>query len=382
MDASSQWDGTLMTRPGRTHGRTITPLRIGVVPREGNNPYQELLYGEMRRRGAEITYLGVLTPSRTVNQLLMPAELVMRRLAGVRLIHFHWSYGFKTIFSQKFPVLRRIMQAWFLFWLWTARAIGMRFVWTAHNVLPVYPVFADDRYVRRRLVAASDLVIAHSQGTLDRLGELGMRPRNSVVIPHGQYVPAIQPDSLRVPGSSQGPRRLLFFGRVEEYKGIDNLIAAFEALSTSVSARLTVAGECNDRALSTALGALARKFPERVNVCLKRVPEDQVTAVLEDADVMVLPYRQITTSGSAMLALSHGRPLVIPDLPGLAELPDDAVFRYDGTVEGLAIQLSEAVHADGATLAYMSAAAYKYCAPRGWPEIGDRTFDEMVKLLR
>ena len=63
----------------------------------------------------------------------------------------------------------------------------MRLVWTAHNVLPLAPVFADDLRARRRLVAACDLVIAHSKATLDQLADQGIVPRRSAIIPHGPF---------------------------------------------------------------------------------------------------------------------------------------------------------------------------------------------------
>ena len=93
---------------------------------------------------------------------------------------------------------------------------------------------------------------------------------------------------------------------------------------------------------------------------------------------MVLPYRQITTSGSGVLALCHGRPLVVPDLPGLAELPDDAVIRYDGTEAGLAAALAGIVTADASVLAKMSSAADAYCAATTWSEIAEKTLTEMA----
>ena len=43
--------------------------------------------------------------------------------------------------------------------------------------------------------------------------------------------------------------------------------------------------------------------------------------LLDRADVVVLPFRQVTTSGSAILALYHGKPLIVPDLAALADLP-------------------------------------------------------------
>jgi hypothetical protein len=95
---------------------------------------------------------------------------------------------------------------------------------------------------------------------------------------------------------------------------------------------------------------------------------------------MVLPYKQITTSGSGMLGLGHGRPLVVPDVPELAELPDDAVLRYDGTVRGLTDALTSIAQTDATVLAKMSAAAFDYCGATGWSEIGEKTFKAISEI--
>ena len=52
------------------------------------------------------------------------------------------------------------------------------------------------------------------------------------------------------------------------------------------------------------------------------------------ADVVVLPYRRITTSGAAMLAWSFGKPVIAPALPAFVESMDNAPFLgilYDPT---------------------------------------------------
>jgi glycosyltransferase involved in cell wall biosynthesis len=352
-------------------------MRILVLPREKTNPYQELLYREMRRHGVQISYLGRLTPSQTVNLLLLPAEVAIRRLGGARVIHLHWVYAFAL---PPLPLPRLVMratEAWFAVWLWTVRLLGVRLVWTAHNVLPITPVFANDLRARRRLVAACDLVIAHSQATLEQLARLGITPRRSVVIPHGPFTPAVDPASLRAPGDGQGARELLFFGKIQPYKGVDTLLRAFAALPSDLNVHLTVAGECSDGQVRAELAELAGKSGGRVTLQLERVPEGQVTALLQQADAMVLPYQRITTSGSGVLGLCHGRPLVVPDLPGLAELPDDAVLHYDGTVQGLADALASVAQADSAVLAKMSAAAFDYCAAISWSEIALTTIAAM-----
>lgn len=356
-------------------------MRVLVFPRDDTNPYQRLLYGEMERLGARVTYLGRLTPSHTINLLLLPAELAARRVAGARLVHLHWVFGFSPPGGSRWPLLRRLAQLWFVLWLCAIRLLGMRLVWTAHNVLPHGRVFADDVSARRSLVSASDLVLVHSPAALAELAALGATARRGVVIPHGPFGPAAPGEPLRAPGHGDQARQLLFFGKVEEYKGVEDLLAAMAAMPADLAARLTVAGECRDPALRSRLRALARAAGGRVVLRLERVPEDEVTGMLAASDIVVLPFRRITTSGSAMLALAHGRPLVVPDLAALADLPPAAVIRYDGTVPSLAAALAEAARADRPALAAMSAAAVVYTSGTSWPEISARTLAEMASLL-
>jgi glycosyltransferase involved in cell wall biosynthesis len=356
-------------------------MRILAFPRDDSNPYQGLLYAEMRRRGARVSYLGRLTPSHTLNLLLLPAELAARRLTGARIVHLHWVFAFSLPGARRFPVLRRAAQAWFSLWLRTAGLLGVRLVWTAHNVLPHGPVFADDVEARRRLVRACDLVIAHAPAALDELAARGAVPRRTAIIPHGPVGPAPAAGPLRTPGAGDGPRAFLFFGKVRPYKGVGDLLAAFASLPAHVPATLTVAGRCGDPAERAELAALARRAGSRAALRLDRVPDAEVTGLLAAADTVVLPFRRVTTSGSAMLALCHGRPLIVPDLPSLADLPDQAVLRYDGTVPGLAAALTELALASPQTLAAMSGAARAYAATTSWPQVARRTMDEMTSVL-
>lgn len=355
-------------------------MKLLAFPRDPN-PYQELLYGELRQLGVRVRYLGRLTPSHTSNVLLLPLELAACRAAGARLVHVHWVYGFWLPGADRFRLVRRAAQAWFSGWLRMARLLGVRVIWTAHNVLPHAPVFADDAAARRTLVAASDLVVAHSPQTLDALAGLGALPRRSAIIPHGPFPPGQPLQSLRLPGTGHQPRRFLFFGVISEYKGVEDLLAAFASLPCNISAELTVAGQCPDPELRSRLAALARTAGGRAVLRFGRVPDGEVSELLAAADVVVLPFRQITTSGSAVLALSHGRPLLIPNLTMLAHLPEHAVNRYDSTVPGLTAALAHLAQADASVLAAMSAAARAYVASVTWQDAAARTLDEMISVL-
>jgi glycosyltransferase involved in cell wall biosynthesis len=355
-------------------------MKILAFPYDAN-PYQALLYGEMRRRGAQVSYVGQLTPSYTFNLFLQPLELIIRRLGGARLLHLHWVHSFALLGSFRFPFLRQIAEAWFTVWLWVIRSLGIRLVWTAHNVLPSSVVFADDLRARKQLVAACDLVLVHSQSTLTQLAELGIVPRKSVVIPHGPFTVTVPQESLRTPGTGPSPRKLLFFGKVRKYKGVEDLLAAFAALSPDLDLHLIVAGECSDPSLATVIKEFARQSAGRVDARLEHISDDEISLLFADADAVILPFRQITTSGSAMLALCHGRPLVVPDLPGLAHLPDGPVIRYDGTVSGLIGALADITLVEPSVLSKMSADAYAYCSTLSWSKIAEATLDSLELLV-
>ena len=355
-------------------------MKVLVFPRDAN-PYQSLLYGEMGRLGVQVIYLGELTPIQTLNLLLLPLEVAARRLAGARVLQLHWVFAFALPGASGFPAMRWVAQVWFLVVLRACRMLGAHLVWTAHNVLPHEPVFADDVSARRALVEASDLVLVHSQSALDELAALGAVPRRYAVIPHGPIGPSLAAGSLRIPGAGDRPREFLFFGRIREYKGVEDLLAAFLAMPDDVAAHLTIAGECDDPGRRSRLHALARRGGARVLLRPDYVPDDEVAQLLGAADVVVLPFRRVSTSGSAMLALSHGRPLIVPDLAGLTDLPDQAVLRYDGEVAGLADAVARLACADDEALAAMSAAARSYAFQTTWQEIAERTVSEILSVL-
>jgi glycosyltransferase involved in cell wall biosynthesis len=354
-------------------------MKILAIPRDPN-PYQRLLYEEMARLGCEVRYIGDLTPSRTLNLLLLPFQTLAGRIAGARVVHLHWVFCFGLPQADRFPLLRWLSQGWFRIWLATVRLMGLRLAWTAHNVLPHSQVFADDVAARRTLVQHADVVFVHSTTTTAELASRGAKPKRPVVIGHGSLGPdeAIPP---RVPAGEESPREFLFFGNVSEYKGVEELLDAYEGLSPQVRARLTIAGQCADPELRMRLSMRLTASPD-VRLRLKRIPEDEIAELMAGTDVVVLPFRRVTTSGSAMLALAHGKPLIVPELPGLSELPAAAVARYDGSVRGLRAALDGLARADPPSLAAMSAAALAWSREVvSWRDIASATLAAMESVV-
>jgi glycosyltransferase involved in cell wall biosynthesis len=348
-------------------------MKIVALPRNPN-PYQCLLYAEVRRAGHSVRYAGRLTPSHTLNLLLLPLELAACRASGWRVLHLHWVFVFKLPGSDRFPFLRRIAQGWFAFVLAVSHILGIRLVWTAHNVLPHERVFHDEIAARRRLVRSSELVLAHSRAALDGLEQIGIRPSRSVVVRQGSPSPTVDASALRPPGGGESlVRKLLFFGQVLEYKGIEDLLEVMIRVPGTVPVDLLVAGQCRDSALRQRLVGLAERCGARAQLRLERVPEDELAAMMAGADAVVLPFRRVTNSGSVLLAMGYGRAVLLPDLPAFADLPREAAVFYDGSIDGLERAVVDIAHCSAERLQALGAAASAYVSTLSWADAAGQT---------
>jgi beta-1,4-mannosyltransferase len=84
----------------------------------------------------------------------------------------------------------------------------------------------------------------------------------------------------------------------------------------------------------------------RVRTYLDFIPQDQAQLYFRAADLVVLPYREILNSGSALLALSFDCPILVPLRGTLGELQaqvgKDWVRAYTG--EMTAAHIEDAMH--------------------------------------
>ena len=134
--------------------------------------------------------------------------------------------------------------------------------------------------------------------------------------------PAEPPTPTRLPAPPT-PTRLLFFGIVRPYKGLDVLLRALAQAPAHVT--LTVAGEfwADTTEMDNLIAELG--LAERVTLRPGYVPADEIPALFGAADALVLPYREATASQNALLAFSHGVPVITTTAGALAEPVRDGV---------------------------------------------------------
>jgi glycosyltransferase involved in cell wall biosynthesis len=111
-----------------------------------------------------------------------------------------------------------------------------------------------------------------------------------------------------------GPPRLLCFGRLLPYKGLDLLADALASLRPAERPVVRIVGCGSDL---PALDAL-RGIPG-VTVENRWVPEPEIGQLLAWSDALILPYREASQSGVAAAALAAGRPVIATRVGGLTE---------------------------------------------------------------
>jgi glycosyltransferase involved in cell wall biosynthesis len=350
---------------------------IVALPRDPN-PYQERLYAPMRRVGVKVRYGGALTRSHTLNVALLPLELVWLRTQGYGTVHLHWTFAYNLPGAQRHRTVRRLGRLWLTFTLRLAALAGHDIVWTAHNLLPHEPVFDDDGLMRRELLRVCSLVIAHDESSAAELQNRFGDARAISVIPHG---PLASPAVLSVsPPDESDVRRLLFFGKVDAYKGVEELLAAIRDVPATL--HLEIVGRCADPMLRRRIETVAAEMTDRVTLILAHVPESELPEVFSRAELLVFPFRRITTSGSLMLGLGAGRGAIVPDMPAMSTIPDGAVLRFSTGAGSLASVLRAATELDAEAVRSMGAAARRYATRISWEEIAETTLAAIAAASR
>ncbi|MFP5310477.1 MAG: methyltransferase domain-containing protein [Actinomycetes bacterium] len=300
------------------------------------NPYQDMLYGS-------------LPSARTV---ALPVQRPIDVLGGVAagrlaVYHLHWTAPIIGR-SQTEREATAAADA-FVAELDQLRSAGVPMVWTIHNAMPHETAFPEvELELRRRIVDRVSAVHVMCERTLDALPEGLVVPAEKVrVIPHGSYV-GIYPDAVDGAGVraqlglSESDVAVLAFGQIRPYKGLERLLDAFvRARGRVPQLRLVVAGAPGR---FEGVNELLERCRTTDGVVLRaeEVPDEEVGAVVQACDVLVLPHERVLNSGAALLGLTFGRPVIAPDTGCLPSVIDAEVGRLYTGIHGLVDALASA----------------------------------------
>jgi glycosyltransferase involved in cell wall biosynthesis len=218
---------------------------------------------------------------------------------------------------------------------------------------------------------AADHIIVHTPEALEALTASGVVRQRLSVVPHGLLPLKASTATKRDDGRHDQRWRIVQFGKIQHYKGVDILIEALGLLDADSRSRLRiiVAGEPEidmeplfARARSLGLNDLLEFRPNRLS-------EAEMCHLLGSADAFLFPYRAIQASGVLLLIAGMGKWVVASDLGVFAEM-----IGRDDTAGALVTPEDPAALAD-AILASMGRRPSRSLASGvpDWTEIGRMT---------
>jgi glycosyltransferase involved in cell wall biosynthesis len=157
-------------------------------------------------------------------------------------------------------------------------------------------------------------------------------PEKVHVISHGLYDQYGDPIDNKSAKSNLGITEeyvILSFGLIRSYKGIPNLIKAFNDLPPRIisQARLLIVGEIWEDKSVILTQIECSPFRDKITLVNEYVPDDMVRYYFSAANVVVLPYLRASQSGVAHIGMAFGKPIIVTKVGGLKESMAD----YQGT---------------------------------------------------
>jgi glycosyltransferase involved in cell wall biosynthesis len=285
-------------------------------------------------------YPGRARVGSALTELRLPSDV--RRVDGV-----DWYWGRSLLRAVAF--LRRerpqvlVLQWWtgavlhtYLVLAVVARLYRARIVVEFHEAqdvgearLPLAGRYTD--LLGRGLLRLSAAQLVHSDFDRDLVrGRYGVN-ESVELIPHAgyDYLPPRPP--LR--DAPDGVINLLYFGVIRPFKGVEDLIAAVDLLSSAPGpARprfwLTVVGETWEGWDLPSRLIAESPLRDRITFVNRYVTDAEAAGYFAGADVVVLPYHRSSSSGPLQIAMAAGLPLVATNVGGLVE----ATAHYPGAV--------------------------------------------------
>ena len=359
--------GGALDASGLSNGLCDNRFRHTIIVSTGNEHPDEFNENEYRRTVRIETYGGsmrsFLAHTLFLRRPLRLIDAIRRaRPAIVHVIHFHpWDVfvfmlrpfmGYQIVYGvQEDPYSRK----------------------DANNPAVMGPL-------ERMFVRRADLVAPYSE-FMKR--ELARHVPESKLVPifagdYRRWYPAFAHKGFHM----SGPLRLFFFGPIKGYKGVDVLVNALEICRRNgVNVRLTIAGM-----QSPSTHILEPEVVHRLGITWvdRFLSQEEVAHHMEDADVMVIPYRHATQTTPGLLAITYGLPAIGTRTGGLSEQIEDGVnglLAAPGDPESLAGAIWR-IEKDRSLLKKFSAGARGlYRTKFNWDMIAARAIKEVYGQL-
>lgn len=244
-----------------------------------------------------------------INLASLSAAMIFKRPG---IIHVHW-----------IPLITRTsLELWFLK---LTQLLGVKIVYTVHNVLPHDTGFSyRDKF--RNVYHTMDALICHTAQAKDELmRDFGISAEKIWVIPHGplchDVIMPSREDAREALRYRNDQTVFLIFGTIRPYKGIEILLDAWQrVICKCKDALLVIAGTGDPAYIQVIISKIAAlALSDSVHQNFKFIPDNELPVYIQAADVLVYPYKDVTQSGALLTGMAFGKPIVASALGAFKE---------------------------------------------------------------
>ncbi|MEK4509967.1 glycosyltransferase family 4 protein [Paenibacillus sp. FSL K6-2524] len=256
---------------------------------------------------------------------------LMLKLGGVKtgdVVHIHWMHH---AYQNENLLLFIVKSFFFICSMVYLKLRRVQLIWTIHNLYPHHMKFIGMERFMRSLICrfCSKLIVASDSIKSKVMSEFGVPASKLFVVKHGHYLGVYKPKGMNIRelyNINDDADVYLFLGAIKAYKGVEDLIEAFNAVKTRQT-YLIIAGKADQEMLEYLKSV---KDNQNIVMDLRFIPNEEVADLISAVDVMVMPYKEITTSGTAILGLSFKKLIVMPDNDFIHEyFKEDMVVSYE-----------------------------------------------------
>lgn len=240
------------------------------------------------------------------------------------------------------------------------------------------------------VVAHCELIIAATERERDELVlHYHASPERIAVIPCGVNLELFKPMDNQVARNKlnlDGENIILFVGRLEPLKGLEQILRALTLLRKGEAPRLViVGGDENSQAYARTLETMARDLDIEHQISfVGSVAQERLPVFYSAADLCVIPSHYESFCMVALESLACGTPIVATDVGGIRDIMHgDEIGRMVGSnsPDQLATAISELLLSSKEGRAGQSAARRATMADFSWANIADMMLGEYHRLV-
>ena len=340
------------------------------------NPYQKALADSLSKKGVKVCFgktSSLFSVLKSIKNNWKPD-----------ILHIHWIHPFLLANSKGKTILKSIC---FIAELVILRILGIKIVWTVHNIVNHEKKFSSlELFFTKLAIRFFNRIITHSHFAKNEVKKVYNITDNSKIqiIPHGNYIYNYKNRIGRIEARNklkidEKEVVLMYFGLIRPYKGVFELVDAFKELNVPQKKLLIVGKPFSNEIAKNILKRCGNS--ENIKTIFGFIPDNEIQIYMNAADVVVLPYRDILTSGAVILAMSFGKSVIAPAIGCIPEILDrEGSFLYSPSVkDGLIKAMRQALDFD---LEKMGRHNFKLAKQLGWDKIAKKTYEVYCECLK